>query len=224
MRRVLLVEDDIRISEHITKLLQAEGMAVDSATNMSELDTYMSRPSEPQAVILDRLLGQSDSKERMSDIKKRWPSIAILIISAINTPVERAELLNLGADDYLGKPFLSQELLARVHAILRRSAASQGNYRKVGDLVLDIPRRILSSGNFYESLPTKEFMLMKLLSEDSGRVFSRNELLDMVWGNALEVETNVVEATIANLRKRITHLGSSVQIKNMRNVGYFLEA
>jgi DNA-binding response OmpR family regulator len=224
MRRVLLVEDDIRISDHICKLLQGEGMAVDAVTSVSELNGFMAQPNEPLAVILDRLLGTDDSKDKMPEIKKRWPTSAILVISAINTPVERAELLNLGADDYLGKPFLSQELLARVHAVLRRSMASQGNYRKVGDLVLDIPRRILSSGNFYESLPTKEFMLMKLLSEDSGRVFSRNELLDMVWGNALEVETNVVEATIANLRKRIQHLGSSVQIKNMRNVGYFLEA
>jgi DNA-binding response OmpR family regulator len=156
-------------------------------------------------------------------LKKRWPSAAILVISAINTPVERAELLNLGADDYLGKPFLSQELMARMHAIMRRASAAQGNYRKIGDLVLDIPRRILSYGDVYESMPTKEFMLIKLLSEDTGRVFSRNELLDTVWGNAFEVETNVVEATIANLRKRITQLGSRVQIKNMRSVGYFLE-
>ena len=224
MRRVLLVEDDARISDHISKLLQNEGMAVDAVTSVSELDQFMARPNEPLAVILDRLLGADDSKDKMPEIKKRWPTSAILVISAINTPVERAELLNLGADDYLGKPFLSQELMARMHAILRRSVASQGNYRKVGDLVLDIPRRILSTGNSYESLPTKEFMLMKLLSEDSGRVFSRGDLLETVWGNSLEVETNVVEATIANLRKRIQHLGSTVQIKNMRNVGYFLEA
>jgi DNA-binding response OmpR family regulator len=183
----------------------------------------MSKPVEPQVIILDRLLGPQDSKTKMVSLKKRWPTAAILVISAINTPVERAELLNLGADDYLGKPFLSQELLARVHAILRRATAGQGNYRKIGDLVLDIPRRILSFGDVYESMPTKEFMLIKLLSEDAGRVFSRNELLDTVWGNALEVETNVVEATIANLRKRILQLGSKVQIKNMRSVGYFLE-
>lgn len=223
MQRILLVEDDPRISEHVSKLLQTEGMTVDSVTSVSDLENVMAKPVEPQVVILDRLLGPQDSKVKMVALKKRWPTAAILVISAINTPIERAELLNLGADDYLGKPFLSQELLARVHAIMRRAMSGQGNYRKIGDLMLDIPRRILSFGDVYESMPTKEFMLIKLLSEESGRVFSRNELLDTVWGNALEVETNVVEATIANLRKRILQLGSKVQIKNMRSVGYFLE-
>jgi len=223
MDRILVVEDDQRLAEHVCNLMRTAGFLPRHVSNMNELDLSLSDKSTIQGIILDRLVGGTDTKARVAEIKRRWPAAPILVLSAINTPMERAELLNLGADDYLGKPFLSQELLARVRALTRRISGVQTNYREIGDLVLDIPKRVLIKGEISEAVPAKEFLLLRLLSEEMGRVLNKNELLEMVWNNSLDVETNVVEATVANLRRRLAQLGSTVQLRNSRNVGYWLE-
>lgn len=220
----MIVEDDERLASHICRLAEAEGLYAQRFSTMVELDHWLGLRQPFDIVVLDRLLSGCDTKSRVQQIKQRWPHMPILVLSAINTPLERAELLNLGVDDYLGKPFLSQELLARVRALMRRFRSDQVDYREVGDLILDMPKRILIRGDRQESLPAKEFMLLKVLTDDMGRVLSRNDLLDLVWSNAFEVETNVVEATIANLRRRLAQLGTGVGIKNSRNVGYWVES
>lgn len=224
MERILIVEDDHRLADHVGTLVRSAGFAVQLIGSMSELDHCLSERHVYNAVILDRLLAGIDTKSRVHQIKRRWPSAPILVLSAINTPLERAELLNLGVDDYLGKPFLSQELLARLRALLRRFQGEQASYREIGDLVLDLPRRILIRGTQQETLPAKEFLLIKLLTDQIGRVMSKAELLDLIWAGALDVETNVVEATITNLRRKLTSLGSDVRLRNSRNVGYWIES
>ena len=224
MERILVIEDDKRLAEHVCGLVQGAGYAPRLVASMTELSDCLIGSNDFQALILDRLIGGVDTKPRVPEMKKRWPNAAILVLSAINTPLERAELLNLGADDYLGKPFLSQELLARVRALTRRFSGPQSNYREIGDVVLEIPKRVLMAKGQFEHLPAKEFLLLKLLSDELGRVLNKNELLDTIWNGAMDVETNVVESTVTNLRKRLTQLGSRVQIRNSRNVGYWLEA
>jgi DNA-binding response OmpR family regulator len=222
--RILVIEDDQRLASHICRLAQEEGLYAQHFSSMVELDHWLGLKQPFDIIVLDRLLGGLDTKSRVHQIKQRWPSTPILVLSAINTPLERAEFLNLGVDDYLGKPFLSQELLARVRALMRRFHFGQLDYREIGDLVLDLQKRVLIRAGRQEFLPAKEFMLFKVLTDDMGRVLSRMDLLDLVWSNALEVETNVVEATIANLRRRLNHLGSGISIKNSRNVGYWVES
>lgn len=224
MERILIVEDDQRLAEHLSSLFRSAGMFAMQICNVAELDHLLEEKQVFDAAILDRLLDGIDTKQKVSQLKRKWPNMPILILSAINTPLERAELLNLGVDDYLGKPFLSQELLARLRALLRRYLAEPTAYRQIGDLVLDIPRRILLRGEAQENLPTKEFMVLKVLSDNLGQVLNRSELLDFVWSGGIDVETNVVEVTIANLRKRIANLKSEVSLKNSRNVGYWLES
>ncbi|MBX3020221.1 MAG: response regulator transcription factor [Bdellovibrionales bacterium] len=223
MERILVVEDDSRLGEHVCGLVQSAGFVPRLVSRMSELDLCFVEKPTLHAIILDRLVGGQDTKARVADLKKRWPLTPILVLSAINTPLERAELLNLGADDYLGKPFLSQELLARVRALTRRFHGVQTNYREIGDLILDIPKRLLIFGDKQDQLPAKEFLLIKILSDEIARVISKNELLDVVWGGGLDVETNVVEATVANLRRRMAGLGATVEIRNSRNIGYWIE-
>lgn len=223
MEWILVVEDDERLGQHICDLIQSAGYVPHLVSKISELDDSILGRQTFHAVILDRLLNGLDSKMRVGALKQRWPSAPILVLSAINTPLERAELLNLGADDYLGKPFLSQELLARLRALTRRFAGLQSNYREVGNLILDLPKRILMCKETRDQLPAKEFLLLKLLSDEIGRVVNKNEILDSVWGSSLDVDTNVVESTVTNLRKRIANIGGTIKIRNSRNVGYWLE-
>lgn len=223
MNRVLVVEDDRRLASHVCRLAEEEGFLAYHLSTIIELEHFLDIRQSFDIVVLDRLVGGLDTKTRLHEIKRRWPSTPILVLSAINTPLERAEMLNLGVDDYLGKPFLSQELFARIRALIRRGQIRSSGYKEVGSLVLDVQKRILILGDKQESLPAKEYLLFKVLSDDLGRVFSKSDLLDLVWSGALDIETNVVEATVANLRKRLLHLGASLQIKNSRNVGYWIE-
>jgi DNA-binding response OmpR family regulator len=129
----------------------------------------------------------------------------------------------MGADDYVGKPFSSSELLARIKSLSRKYAMTQSNYAIFGNTTVDFLRRTIVAGEIEEVLPAKEFLILKTLSDRVGERHSKIELLETVWGNDFQSETNVVEATIANLRKKLVHINSDIKIKNSRNAGYWLE-
>jgi DNA-binding response OmpR family regulator len=224
MQKALIVEDDEKIAYHVAKLLQQEGWRphiLDSELALSE--ALLSKSEAYSLIILDRLLGRHDTKSHLREIRAKWPDAQILILSAINTPLERAELLNMGVDDYIGKPFLNQELVARVRALTRRAKAPIEKYRTIGNTVLDLERFSIQVGGKEESLPQKEFALLKLLTKDPGQVLRRDDLLAVIWGEGASVESNVVEATITHLRRRLEACGSTIKLKNLKNVGYFLE-
>lgn len=223
MQNVLLIEDDSRLSENISSLFQIEGYGVTAISTPVDVQNSIQNREDYEVIILDRLLQNHDTKNDVKAIKSRWPSSPLIVLSAINTPIERTDLINLGADDYLGKPFLSQELLARVKALKRRFSLTPQTYRQIGNTIFDMSKRTLTINGVCELLTTKEYLMVKILSDDMGRVYSRPELLELGWGADCQVESNVVESTIANLRKRLTSMGSSLQIRNMRNAGYWLE-
>lgn len=222
--KILLVEDDVKLSEHLTTNLRDEGFQISSALSETELRERIASNERTDLVILDRLLGTTDAKTYVPQMKVKWPHVPILILSAISTPNERMELLNKGADDYLGKPFSTGELVARVRALLRRTSGKNSPYLQVGDLVIDTMKRVIIFGDSSLLLPTKEFFLLRTLCQEPGRVWRKEDLLDQIWGQTSEVDTNVVEATITNVRKKLSDLGVSVLIKNMRNAGYWVEA
>ena len=221
--KLLLVEDDSRLADHLKIGLRDQGFNIDHATCKEDLDQSLKYSDKIDFILMDRLLGAFDSKIMLPQIRKKWPTVPILILSAISTPNERAELINLGADDYLGKPFGTAELLARIRALIRRTSTPVGGYHQLGNLIIDSIKRIISVGEVSESIPAKEFLLLRALSQDTGKVWSKNDLLDYVWGQASEVDTNVVEATMANVRKKLTDIGATITIKNMRNTGYWIE-
>lgn len=222
MKRVLLVEDDLKLSSLIARSLEGEGFMVECAATTEELYQFL-QTKKFGLVILDRLLGATDSKDKLSELRAHWPQTPILIISTISTPLERADLINQGADDYLGKPFLTEELIARVRSLSRRGSSTQGDTRKIGGALLDLTNRRISKGAKFENLPAREFMVLNALSNEQGKVLSRPELLESVWGNINHSETNLVEATVTNLRKRIAALDCGFEIKNQRNIGYWIE-
>lgn len=221
--KLLLVEDDTKLAEHLVTNLREHGFFVTHVPDQMGLEAFLGNPSRIDIVVLDRLLGTFDSKMLLPKIRERWPQAPILVLSAISTPNERTDLLNLGADDYLSKPFSTQELVARIRATLRRTSAPASTYISIGNMIVDSVKRIVSVGDKHTTLPTKEFLLLRTLTQEAGRVWSKNELLDYVWGHASNVETNVVEATIANLRKKLSEVGAGVSIRNMRNAGYWIE-
>ncbi len=221
--RVLLVEDDRKLADHLSSHLRMEGFMVSHCSTRDELlDTVAAQPAS-EVLVLDRLLGDFDSRSALGEIRRRWGKVPILVLSAISTPNERAELLDCGVDDYMGKPFSTLELVARIRALARRNGANDRVYVQAGDLTLDLIRRQISVGSQGVTPPSKEFLLLRTLCEQPGRVWSRDQLLDAVWGQNFMTETNTVEATVANLRKRLASLGSRVAIKNSRNVGYWVE-
>ncbi len=221
--KILLAEDDIRLAEHLVSNLREHGFLIKHVSDKVGLECSLADSDKIDVIILDRLLGAFDSKHLLPKMRQKWSGTPILVLSAISTPNERTDLLNMGADDYLGKPFSTQELIARVRALLRRTSAPTGNFIQVGNLTINSIKRIILVGNSFDVLPAKEFVLLLTLCQEPGRVWSKDDLLDYVWGHATEVETNVVEATITNLRKKLSEIGANIMIKNMRNTGYWVE-
>jgi len=222
--KLLLVEDDERLRAHLEECLRDHGFFTQSVASRDELLLVLNDKTSFDIIVMDRMIGPYDTKDLLGDLRKVWPLTPVLILSAISTPNERTDLINLGADDYLGKPFSTQELLARLRAQLRKTVAPIGNFLKVGNLVIDSVKRIISVEGQAEQLPPREFSLLRTLALDPNRIWSRDDLLDYVWGQSTQVETNVVEATVANLRRKLERLGANVTIRNLRNAGYWIKA
>lgn len=217
--RILVVEDDLKVQNFIKDSLQHEGHSVVSTYAVPD-DSILSEKFD--VIILDRLLGNTDSKRCLNDFKSKCPDSSILILSALNGPQEKAELLDMGADDYLGKPFSIVELSARVRALGRRNRVND-DYLQIGDIIINILERTVSYEGKKLDFTFKEFQLFKCLCAQVGRVYSKFQLMDIVWESNLELESNVLEVTIMNVRKKLTEVGSKVQIKSKRNIGYWVE-
>ncbi len=216
---IFLIEDDPKVQSFIHENLSSEGYAV---TAFERIPAFDQGGEEPALIVLDRLIGNQDTKDHLLAIKRRFPKTLILILSALNSPHEKAQVLDLGADDYLGKPFSVIELSARVRSLLRRGNRTP-DYRQVGDLIFNVPERTVTSHGRRVDLTNKEFQVLKCLSTQAGKVFTKFQLLDLVWESNLELESNVLEVTIMNLRRKLVEGRSTVEIQSKRNVGYWLE-
>ncbi|MGE4133637.1 MAG: response regulator transcription factor [Bdellovibrionales bacterium] len=224
--QLLLVEDDPQLSEYLSNALGREGFRVELCTTADEVRSYFLNGPEPSLVVLDRMLGRSDAGALVPDIKKKFPSCAILVLSSLDMASEKARLLDQGVDDYLSKPFVLEELTARLRSLARRasSPAAQSTIRMVGNLTLNLQTQAAQVGPQKLDLTRKEFQLLSLLTEHPGRVFNRFQILDRVWEMERMVESNVVETAIKNLRRKLEGLSCQARIESKRNVGYWIEA
>jgi len=222
--KILIVEDDVEIGEMLSKILVHQGYSSLTVSTKEDIKNVLQSNLVFNCIILDRLIEDIDTRDLVGEFKGRWPKAAIIVLSAISTADERVTLLNAGVDDYLGKPFSSSELIARIQAILRRQTKDENAFLRVGNTVIDpIKRLVIVSGN-QVMLPSKEFLLLKALCDNPGKVWNKFDLLDSVWGMYLKGETNVVETTILNVRRKLADLQSDISIKNSRNTGYWVEA
>jgi two-component system OmpR family response regulator len=220
MPRVLVVDDEPRIVTFITRALAAEGLSVDGAHDgRRALELARSRPYE--LVVLDLLLPGLDGISLLQGIMESRPEQRVLVLSALSDVESKVRCLELGASDYLPKPFALAELLARVRARLRQPGAPPAPRVVVaGSLSLDLVRRVAEGQKGPTGLSEREFLLLQHLMRKHGEVCTREELLADVWGFSFDPRSNVVDVYVGRLRSK---LGAEL-IETVRNVGYRLEA
>jgi DNA-binding response OmpR family regulator len=220
MARILVVDDEPRIVSFVSRGLAAAGFAIDSAHDgVRALDLMRTRPYE--LVVLDLLLPGIDGMDVLRRIIERKPDQRVLVLSALSDVASKVRCLELGASDYLAKPFALTELVARVRARLRQpGAAPMARILQAGRVRLDLRRRMADSGAGPVGLSEREFLLLEHLMRANGETCTREELLAEVWGYSFDPGSNVVDVYIGRLRSK---LGPEV-IETVRNVGYRFEA
>jgi two-component system copper resistance phosphate regulon response regulator CusR len=220
--RFLVVEDEQRIADFLKRGLESAGYAVDTAPDgKSAMD--MVHGTDYDLIILDMMLPDMDGLRVLERIRNRKTSPPVLILSARGSVDDRVKGLELGADDYLVKPFAFVELLARVRVLLRRGAPTPERLQ-IGDLVLDcIRRRVTRAGEAIELAP-KEFSILEYLMRNRGRPLSRTMIVEHVWDMDYDGLTNIVDVYIRHLRSKIDDKWPVKLLHTVRGIGYMLDA
>lgn len=217
--RILVVEDEPRILAFVARGLEAEGFAVDAAGDGADA-LERARRGRPDFVVLDLLLPRVDGLTVLRELKRDRPALPVLVLSARSDLPTKLRGFELGASDYLAKPFAFDELIARIRAQLRRPERELGQtVLEVGALVLDLARRQARLSGVVSDLSDREFRLLHQLVEHADEVVSRERLLSEVWGYHFDPGSNVVDVCVRRVRKK---LGPEAPIETVRNVGYRL--
>lgn len=222
--KIAILEDDLELRRHLKLGLTKQGWSVLELQNIEELKTLMTLNEEVDLIIMDRLIGKSDAALQIEKVKAARPQVRILILSSINLPEERAKWLMAGADEYMGKPVFTDELVARIHHLAKRKNEEPSVFITIGDLLIDKFKHQITCQQNRLDVTAKEYGVLLLLAERPGRVFNQIQILEHLWDINSEVATNVVESTINHLRRKLESAGSSVEIKSKRNLGYWIEA
>ena len=224
--RLLVVEDDPALAELVEFRFRAEGYDV-TATPDGDEALLLASEEVPDLVILDWMIEGTSGIEVSRRLRrnKATAHVPIIMLTARGSEDDRIRGLETGADDYLGKPFSPRELVARANAIMRRiRPALAGETLTVGDLVLDATAHRVTRGGRPIALGPTEFRLLRHFMEHPGRVFSRSQLLDAVWGTDSDIELRTVDVHIRRLRKGIEVEGLADPVRTVRSAGYALEA
>ena len=216
--RVLVVEDEVVLAAAITRGLRREGMAVDVAFDGADA-LEKAAINRYEVIVLDRDLPGVHGDEVCRKLAAEQTTSRILMLTAAGTVDDRVEGLNLGADDYLGKPFAFSELLARIRALARRGGEPTPPVLSRHDVVLDPARREATRGGHYLRLTRKEFGVLEVLLAADGAVISAEELLERVWDEHADPFTHTVRVTVMNLRRK---LGKPPLIETVIGAGYRL--
>ena len=223
--RILVVEDEIDVALLITYNLEAEGYVVESVARGDEAELRLAE-NAPDLLILDWMLPGVSGIEICRRLRARETTrtLPVIMVTARNEESERVRGLSVGADDYVVKPFSVIELMARVHALLRRSRPERVAERLyVGDLDLDRLTRRVRRGDRNIRLGPTDFRLLECLLEKPARVFSRAQLLDQVWGRSAEVDERTVDVHIGRLRKKLSKGRERDPIRTVRGAGYSID-
>ena len=219
--RLLLAEDEAAMSEAVTDILEYHKYQVDAVYDGREALDYI-RNAQYDGIILDIMMPKMDGLEVLRTIRAEGIGTPVLLLTAKAQIEDRIRGLDLGADDYLPKPFAMGELLARVRAMLRRREQFQPDICTFEDLSLNTSTGELSCGGEKVILPKQEYQLMEVLMHNHGIYLSTEDLLEIVWGYDAETDTGSVWVYISYLRKRLQKLGSRVKILVRRGIGYTL--
>lgn len=220
--RVLVVEDDQKLAAVLRQGLKEQGYSVDLAAVAAQ-GFDMAMASEYDAILLDVMLPGRSGFDVLRDLRARGSRSPILVLSARSSVQDRVLGLDLGADDYLSKPFAFQELLARLRAITRRPAVEPRSILKAADLEMDVARREVSRGGRTIDLTTKEFALLEYFLRKKGLLLTRAMILDHVWDFDYDGGSNLVEVYVNYLRRKTEQNDAPRLIQTVRGAGYVLK-
>ncbi len=221
--RLLLVEDETRMAQALCELLRLEGYDVDCESCGSEgFDAAMNGIYD--ALILDIMLPEMDGYEITKRLRANGITTPILMLTAKSELDDKVEGLDCGADDYLTKPFMTRELLARLRALCRRSSGASDGVLRYGDIELDTGTLTLSCQSSGQSvrLGEKEYRILEYMIANRGRILTREQLALKIWGYDCEAEYNNVEVYMSFTRKKLSYIGAKTEIKAVRGIGYEL--
>lgn len=219
--RVLLVEDEVKTGDYLRKGLSEHGFVVDVARSGDD-GAHLALSEDYAVIVLDVMLPGADGWSVLKSIR-RAKQTPVLFLTARDAVEDRVKGLELGADDYLVKPFAFSELLARLRSLLRRGPTREPDVLQADDLVADLIRRRVRRGDQRIDLTTKEFALLSLLLRRKGEVLSRTLIAEQVWDMNFDSDTNVVDVAIRRLRAKVDDPFPRRLIHTIRGVGYVLE-
>ena len=219
---VLLVEDERRLSQLVRRVLEEEGHTVDVAFDGEE-GVALALDGSHDVIVLDIMLPGMNGVELCRSLRRQKLDTPVLLLTALDTVEDKVRGLDAGADDYLPKPFAFQELLARVRALGRRKVQGRESSEvAVDDLTLDLRRRRVRRAGKTIDLSPKEFSLLEYLMRNEGRVVTRTQILDHLWGYDHDSESNLVDVYVAYLRRKVDRGHNKPLIRTVRGIGYAL--
>lgn len=224
MQPLLLVEDEVRIGQSLVKGLEEAGYQVVWLQDGEKALGFLAQ-QEPLLVILDVMLPGYTGWQVLESLRRHYPTLPVLMLSALSDVAHRVKGLNHGADDFLSKPFAFNEVLARVDALLRRSRSQTVvDTLTVGELKLHLKTQHVTRQNKRIELSAQEFKILVLLAQRHGQMIARKTLMQEVWDIHFECDTNLVDVAIRRLRKKLEQGFETPLIHTVRGVGYFLQS
>ena len=220
--RILVVEDEKDLNNIITKHLKKNNFSVDSVFNGEEALEYLEYGAY-DLIILDIMLPKVNGYEVVKKLRENKNETAVLMLTARDSIEDKIKGLDLGADDYLIKPFDFGELLARIRALVRRKYGNTSNTMEIDDLCIDIAKKTVVRGGKNIELTGKEYEVLEYLIQNKGHVLSRDKIRDSVWDYGYEGESNIIDVLIKNIRKKIDIGNSKPLIHTKRGLGYVLK-
>lgn len=220
--KILVVEDEKDLNSVITRHLKKNNFSVDSvfdgeeALNFSEYENY-------DLVILDIMMPKLNGYEVIKKLRTKQNETPVLMLTAKDNIEDKVKGLDLGADDYLVKPFDFNELLARIRAIIRRKYGNSSNQLSIDDLVLNISKKTVTRDGISIELTGKEYEILEYLMQNKGHILSREQIREHVWDFDYDGESNVIDVLIKNIRRKIDKLDSKSLITTKRGLGYVIK-
>ncbi len=217
--RILLIEDEVKMSGFIKRGLVAERYAVDAARD-GRSGLELATTYQYDLIILDLMLPELDGSEVLRKVRRQNSAVPVLILSARDAVQDKVANLELGADDYITKPFAFAELLVRVKALMRRGPVNRASTVRIDDLELDRLTQQVKRGGRRIELTAKEYALLEYLMTNAGRVLSRNMIIEHVWDQSFDGITNIVDVYIRHLRNKVDSGHELKLLRTVRGVGY----
>jgi len=219
---LLIVEDDKETLDVLASFLKEKGFVIDIAED-GKIGSYKAQVNVYDLIILDNVLPKKDGRQICSEIRKNGNNVPIIMLSVKSEIDTKVDLLDVGVDDYIVKPFSFSELLARIKAVLRRPHKIEGEILHIKDIALDTQKHTVIQSNKEIHLTPKEFFLLEYLIRNRGKVLSRMEILEHVWDTNADLFTNTVETHILNLRKKLKQKNNKEFIHTISGTGYKIE-